>query len=70
MRSGSRGQPVIELQTRLNRWLTSQGRQTLTVDGVFGQRTKSAVKAFQGAVHLRRDGIVCPNTRSVLVRNW
>ncbi len=70
IRSGSRGQPVIDLQTRLNRWLTSQGQQTLTVDGAFGRHTKNAVIAFQRAVRLKPDGIVGPNTWAVLVRNW
>jgi peptidoglycan hydrolase-like protein with peptidoglycan-binding domain len=39
----------------------------LTVDGVFGPKTKAAVVAFQRAHHLTVDGVVGAKTWSVLV---
>jgi Putative peptidoglycan binding domain/N-acetylmuramoyl-L-alanine amidase len=66
LRTGSRGQAVTDLQTRLNRWLVSQGRAPLTVDGDFGVRTKAAVMAFQQAVRLTADGVVGPQTMRLL----
>jgi len=36
------------------------------VDGVFGENTKAAVKAFQRSVGLPDDGIVGSNTRTKL----
>ncbi len=70
VRLGSRGQAVIDLQIRLNRWLASQGRKMLEVDGIFGRRTKSVVITFQRAASLSPDGIVGPQTWSTLTRNW
>jgi len=70
LRTGSRGQAVTDLQIRLNRWLVSQGRQPLTVDGIFRSRTRAAVVAFQQAAGVRPDGIVGTQTWAVLTRNW
>lgn len=51
--SGDRGPKVAELQKKLN----SHG-ENLTVDGIFGTGTRSAVVAFQAANGLKSDGIV------------
>lgn len=49
---GSRGEDVKILQNRLN----------LSVDGIFGASTDSAVRAFQKSKGLTPDGIVGPHT--------
>ncbi len=55
---GSRGQEVINIQTRLKNW----GYYSGTVDGVFGSRTQSAVKSFQRKNGLTPDGVAGPAT--------
>lgn len=52
LQEGSIGAAVIELQHRLN----------ITVDGIFGPDTRSAVVAFQTAHGLQPDGVVGPLT--------
>jgi len=69
LRMGSRGPAVSEMQIRLNRWLVSQGRAPLEVDGAFGPKTRAAVIAFQGALKLVQDGVVGPQTQAAL-RNY
>lgn len=56
LRRGSRGNDVIDLQTKLN----------LQVDGIFGSITEEAVKEFQEANGIVADGIVGPETYSKL----
>lgn len=71
LRHGSQGQAVVELQTRLNRWLAANpamNLQPLTVDGIFGNLTLAAVRAFQQAHGLAVDGIVGPQTWAQLER--
>ncbi len=46
--------------------LTARGAK-LTVDGVFGPKTKAAVVAFQRAHHLTADGVVGAKTWGVLI---
>ena len=58
LRMGSRGQAVVDLQIRLNRWLVSQGRAPLEVDSVFGPKVRNAVLAFQRATGATADGVV------------
>lgn len=53
---GSRGQEVINIQTRLKQWKY----YNYTVDGVYGWRTAEAVKLFQKKHGLTPDGI-CGN---------
>lgn len=59
---GSTGSAVIKLQQRLR----DLGFNPGAVDGVFGENTKAAVKAFQRSVGLQDDGIVGTNTRTKL----
>lgn len=63
LRYGLRGEPVAELQRKLNAWGTLG---TLKVDGVFGVGTLKAVKAFQAEVRIPVDGIVGARTWSML----
>ena len=53
---GSRGQEVINIQTRLKQW----DYYHYTVDGIYGWRTSEAVKLFQRKHGLTPDGI-CGN---------
>lgn len=57
---GSRGQEVINIQTRLKNW----GYYNGGVDGIYGSRTASAVKSFQRKNGLTPDGIAGPATLS------
>lgn len=50
----------------LQKALLSLGR-TLTVDGVFGERTEAVVKSFQTAKGLTSDGIAGPKTQEVIL---
>ncbi|MDR2513854.1 MAG: peptidoglycan-binding protein [Christensenellaceae bacterium] len=64
LKLGSRGDEVKQLQTLLN----SKGAN-LTVDGIFGNNTLSAVRNYQGGNSLSVDGIVGNNTWSSLLGN-
>lgn len=61
LKQGCKGNDVKELQRALN----AHGAK-LTVDGDFGPRTESAVKAFQRSHKLTVDGKVGPQTRAAL----
>ncbi len=58
LRSGSRGLPVRRAQKRMS----LAGYDTGGVDGIYGNRTVSAVKRLQGDYGLNVDGIVGPQT--------
>lgn len=58
---GSAGPCVTQLQKLLN----SKGA-SLTVDGIFGSATESAVRSFQSSHGLVVDGIVGPRTKAAL----
>lgn len=62
LKKGSRGAEVKKLQEQLNKLGYNCGK----VDGIFGSRTESAVKAFQRANGLVVDGIVGPKTQNKL----
>lgn len=62
---GSRGSDV----TRLQRELAAKGFDPGTADGVFGQRTRRAVEAYQRAEGLSADGVVGGNTGGALFRS-
>lgn len=57
LRRGSRGPSVRRLQSALVR-----AGYEVSVDGVFGSRTESAVRAFQQTAGLTADGVVGPAT--------
>ena len=62
LKLGSRGQDVVELQTKLNYVGFNVGK----ADGIFGLMTKQSVINFQRAYRLAVDGIVGPNTVKAL----
>lgn len=62
LRSGSMGEEVVTLQSRLK----ELGYYTGEVDGQFGSGTKAAVTLFQQQHGLDADGIVGAGTRAVL----
>ena len=64
---GMSGQDVRQLQERLNRAVPPV--PALKVDGIFGPKTKASVLAFQKAHNLMTDGLVGPDTSSVLAAN-
>ena len=66
LRRGSRGMEVAVLQTQLNTQAGPGPR--LKVDGDFGMKTHSAVKAVQRKLRLKDDGIVGPKTHGMLAR--
>lgn len=53
---------VQTIQTKLKRW----GYYTGVVDGIYGAKTKAAVKSFQSKNGLTADGIVGPKTAAAL----
>lgn len=63
---GSKGQPVNDLQARLNRdypaYRTLTGNRLLVVDGDFGANTDKWVREFQKRSNLAVDGVVGPKT--------
>lgn len=65
IRKGSRGNAVAELQGILNAW---DPDLQMKVDGKFGAATHAAVIRFQQAHGLTDDGVVGPNTWTVLLR--
>ena len=58
------GPEVVTVQTLLNGWGYS-----LDVDGAFGTKTESTVKAFQQRMNLTPDGVVGEKTWTALVSN-
>lgn len=63
LRKGSKGLYVEELQEMLN-----ERGYTLKVDGIFGNKTLEAVKAFQADNGLLVDGVVGKNTWGKLMK--
>lgn len=61
LRQGARGSAVKTLQASLN-----ANGASLTVDGVFGARTMSAVRALQSSAGIGVDGVVGPKTWTAL----
>lgn len=58
IKKGSRGEDVLHLQTRLS----AQGYDPGKSDGIFGEKTRSAVIRFQQDKELKPDGIVGAKT--------
>ena len=59
---GSQGEEVKQIQTKLKRW----GYYNGSIDGVFGSKTLSAVKAFQKKNGLTVDGIAGTKTLNAM----
>ena len=62
LRKGSRGEAVRKLQEELK----NQGFYTGKVDGIYGNGTVKAVRAFQKKYGLKQDGIAGPRTQKKL----
>jgi peptidoglycan hydrolase-like protein with peptidoglycan-binding domain len=62
VRKARHGHPVPAMQ-----YLLRARGHPVTVDGIFGPKTESAVQAFQIAEQLRADGVVGPQTWSALI---
>ncbi len=62
LKYGSRGDDVVNLQSRLKRWSYYFG----SIDGIFGSQTKEAVMYFQRRNGLAVDGMVGPQTAKSL----
>lgn len=65
LKFGSTGAKVIKLQQRLQ----DKGFKPGAIDGLFGENTDTAVRAFQRSIGLKDDGIVGINTRTALGLN-
>ncbi|MBR0426453.1 MAG: peptidoglycan-binding protein [Clostridia bacterium] len=61
-----RGEDVTELQKAL----LIHGFDPGPVDGIFGKKTRAAVRAFQKATGLKTDGIAGPDTFAALGLQW
>ncbi len=59
---GSRGDEVIQIQTKLKRW----GYYNGSIDGIYGSKTQSAVRYFQSKNGLTVDGIAGKNTLAAM----
>jgi len=70
LRRGSSGPSVVTLQVALNRIAQSYPAipKIANVDGIYGSRTESSVRAFQRIFNLTPDGIVGPATWYAVVR--
>ncbi len=70
LRRGSSGPTVVTLQVALNRIAQSYPAipKIANVDGIYGSRTESSVRAFQRIFNLTPDGIVGPATWYAIVR--
>ena len=62
VKNGAKDHPIKTLQ-----YLLRARGQTVAVDGVFGPKTEAAVKGFQTSKGLSANGIVGPETWTVLV---
>lgn len=62
LQQGNRGTNVKTLQTKLKNW----GYYSGSIDGIFGSKTKEAVKYFQRRNGLTADGIVGKKTLAAL----
>jgi peptidoglycan hydrolase-like protein with peptidoglycan-binding domain len=63
LKNGSEGPEVQQLQKQLNEWRVRNGKEPISEDGIFGNKTEAAVRDFQAANGLSVDGIAGPNTR-------
>ncbi|WP_171180116.1 peptidoglycan-binding protein [Ruegeria sp. HKCCD8929] len=63
LKKGTKGSDVKALQTALNK---TPPKAKLKIDGIFGDKTEAAVKAFQKAKRLKQDGIAGEKTQAAL----
>ena len=63
---GSTGEDVKSIQKQLNEFRTKNGLEPIQEDGIFGPKTKAAVREFQQTTGIKNDGIVGGNTRDRL----
>jgi rare lipoprotein A (peptidoglycan hydrolase) len=66
LKKGHRGSDVVTLQ----RVLSLKGYAVGAADGVFGRRTKRAVKRHQRRRGIKADGVVGPMTTKALAYTW
>jgi rare lipoprotein A (peptidoglycan hydrolase) len=66
LKRGNHGPDVVTLQ----RVLAMKGYAVGGADGIFGRRTKVAVKNLQRRRHLAADGVVGPATTRALAETW
>ena len=59
---GSRGDEVVQIQTKLKRW----GYYNGNIDGIYGSQTQEAVRYFQRKNGLTVDGIAGPKTLAAM----
>lgn len=64
LKMGNQGPSVVVLQVILN----AVGRQPIKIDGIFGEKTRKAVRDFQTTHSLNPDGIVGKKTWPELAR--
>ncbi|MCS7465440.1 peptidoglycan-binding protein [Stieleria sp. ICT_E10.1] len=65
VRFGSRGEDVVQIQQMLNQ--ARSALPPLVTDGIFGAKSESRTREFQGQHHLGIDGIVGPQTWAELL---
>ena len=70
LRKGAKGEEVKTLQRLLNAlgYKMQNGGKTYGIDGSFGQATENAVKQYQEAKSLTKDGVVGAKTWSKLLK--
>lgn len=64
--AGDSGPAVRAWQQRVNAWRSANGLPAISVDGVFGPRTRAATEAVQSALGVAVDGVVGPHTRGAI----
>jgi peptidoglycan hydrolase-like protein with peptidoglycan-binding domain len=67
LKDGSRGAAVMQAQCELNfAWVAQFHNGNLTEDGIFGSKTLSATELFQFCAGIAQDGIIGPQTWTML----
>src|SRR5262245_46168410 len=63
---GSTGEDVKDIQKQVNEFRVRNGQEPIKEDGIFGPKTKAAIREFQETTGIKNDGIVGGNTRDRL----